>query len=60
MSTASGLTLAVVMDATVVRGLLVPAFMRMAGGANWWALARLRRLQQRWGLPRGAAPGDAS
>lgn len=28
-----GLTLAIVMDATVVRGLLVPAFMRLAGDA---------------------------
>ena len=26
-----------VMDATVIRGLLVPAFMRLAGPANWWA-----------------------
>ena len=32
-----GLALAVVMDATVIRGLLVPAFMRLAGPANWWA-----------------------
>jgi RND superfamily putative drug exporter len=45
-----GLTLAIVMDATVVRGLLVPAFMRLAGEANWWAPAPLRRLQQRWGV----------
>ena len=30
-----GLTLAVVMDATIIRGLLVPAFMRLAGEANW-------------------------
>jgi RND superfamily putative drug exporter len=32
-----GLTLAVLMDAFVIRGLLVPAFMRLAGRANWWA-----------------------
>jgi len=31
-----GLTLAVLMDAFVIRGLLVPAFMRLAGPANWW------------------------
>jgi RND superfamily putative drug exporter len=39
-----GLALAVLMDATVIRGLLVPAFMRLAGDANWWAPAPLRRL----------------
>jgi putative drug exporter of the RND superfamily len=33
---AVGLTLAVLMDAFVVRGMLVPAFMRLAGNANWW------------------------
>jgi RND superfamily putative drug exporter len=32
-----GLTLAVLMDAFIVRGMLVPAFMRIAGRANWWA-----------------------
>lgn len=45
-----GLALAVVMDATVVRGILVPAFVRLAGEANWWAPAPLRRFQQRFGL----------
>ncbi|HEX6416846.1 MAG TPA: MMPL family transporter, partial [Acidimicrobiales bacterium] len=45
-----GMALAVVMDATVVRGLLVPAFMRLAGEANWWAPAPLRRLHARWGI----------
>ncbi|NUU22868.1 MAG: MMPL family transporter, partial [Streptomycetaceae bacterium] len=45
-----GLTLAVLVDATVVRGLLVPAVMRLAGRANWWAPAPLRRLHARWGL----------
>jgi putative drug exporter of the RND superfamily len=37
-----GLTLAVLMDAFVIRGLLVPAFMRLAGRANWWAPRFLR------------------
>ena len=32
-----GVALAVIVDATVVRGLLVPAFMRLAGDWNWWA-----------------------
>ena len=31
-----GMALAVLMDATLVRGVLVPAFMRVAGRANWW------------------------
>jgi RND superfamily putative drug exporter len=48
-----GLALAVVMDATVIRGLLVPAFMRLAGEANWWAPAPLRRFQERFGFHEG-------
>lgn len=45
-----GLALAVVMDATVVRATLVPAFMRLAGEANWWAPKPLRRVYERWGI----------
>ncbi len=45
-----GLALAVLMDAFVIRSTLVPAFMRLAGEANWWAPAPLRKLQQRIGL----------
>jgi RND superfamily putative drug exporter len=45
-----GLTLAVVMDAFLIRGTLVPAFMRLAGDWNWWAPAPLRRLHDRWGI----------
>ena len=41
-----GLTLAVLMDATVVRGVLVPAFMRLLGTANWRAPAFLRRVHR--------------
>lgn len=41
-----GLTLAVLMDATVVRGVLVPAFMRLLGAANWWAPGFLRRVHR--------------
>jgi putative drug exporter of the RND superfamily len=48
-----GLALAVVMDATIIRGLLVPAFMRLAGKANWWAPAPLKRLHQRIGFHEG-------
>ena len=45
-----GLTLAVVMDAFLIRGTLVPAFMRLAGEWNWWAPGPLRRLHDRWGI----------
>jgi RND superfamily putative drug exporter len=45
-----GLTLAVMMDAFLIRGTLVPAFMRLAGEWNWWAPAPLRRLHERIGL----------
>jgi RND superfamily putative drug exporter len=51
----TGLTLAVLMDATVVRGVLVPAFMRIAGRWNWWAPAPLARLHARFGLAEGPA-----
>lgn len=51
-----GLALAIVMDASLVRGALVPAFMRLAGEANWWAPAWMRRIQERVGLSESAAP----
>jgi putative drug exporter of the RND superfamily len=45
-----GAALAVIIDATVIRCLLVPAVMGLAGGANWWAPAVLLRLHNRIGL----------
>jgi len=45
-----GLTMAVLMDATLIRATLVPAFMRLAGEANWWAPAPLKRIYDRWGF----------
>ncbi|MFF2731884.1 MMPL family transporter [Streptomyces sp. NPDC058008] len=45
-----GLTLAVVLDATLVRMLLVPAIMKMAGRANWWCPKPLRRVHARFGF----------
>ncbi|WP_307292630.1 MMPL family transporter [Microbacterium natoriense] len=44
-----GMALAVLVDATVIRGILLPAFMRLAGRANWWAPAPMRRLHARIG-----------
>jgi RND superfamily putative drug exporter len=48
-----GIALAVLMDAMVVRSLLVPAIMRLTGRATWWAPAWLRRLHERFGLSEG-------
>jgi RND superfamily putative drug exporter len=47
---------AVVIDATVVRGVLVPAFMRLAGEWNWWSPSPLRRLHARFGIDEAPAP----
>src|SRR5690606_31743288 len=45
-----GMALAVVVDATIVRGVLLPVAMRLTGEANWWAPAPLRRLHARVGI----------
>lgn len=45
-----GLALAVLVDATLVRGLLVPAVMKLTGRAAWWAPRPLARLHTRAGL----------
>ena len=45
-----GVTFAILLDATLVRGLLVPAFMRIAGKWNWWAPRPLQRAHARVGL----------
>jgi putative drug exporter of the RND superfamily len=44
------MAIAVAVDATLVRCVLVPATMTLLGPANWWAPAPLRRLHQRLGL----------
>jgi RND superfamily putative drug exporter len=51
-----GLTLAVGVDATLVRIVLVPAFMHVLGRANWWAPKALTRLHQRFGISEAGAP----
>jgi putative drug exporter of the RND superfamily len=54
-----GIALAVLLDATLVRGLLVPATMRLLGDINWWWPAPLQRLLPAWPAaahrPSGAA-----
>jgi len=49
-----GVALAVLIDATIVRALLVPSLMELLGKWNWWAPAPLRRLHQRWGIGEGS------
>lgn len=51
-----GLAFSLLLDATVVRALLVPATMRLLGGANWWAPGPLAAWWQRHGLREGSAP----
>ncbi len=49
------MALAVLIDATIVRGILVPAFMRVMGSVNWWAPRWVQRLVARLGLYEGPA-----
>ena len=54
------MALAVLIDATVVRGVLVPAFMRIMGAINWWAPRWVQRGVARLGLYEGhAEPASA-
>ncbi|KES05788.1 transporter [Streptomyces toyocaensis] len=48
-----GIALAVLMDAMIVRSLLVPSVMRLTGRATWWAPRPLRRFHERFGLSEG-------
>jgi uncharacterized membrane protein YdfJ with MMPL/SSD domain len=45
-----GTALAVLIDASLIRALLVPSLMELLGDWNWWAPKPLRRLHRRWGL----------
>lgn len=51
-----GTGLAIVMDATLVRGVLVPAMMRILGDVNWWAPRWMKAVHARFGLSEGEAP----
>lgn len=48
-----GTALAVLIDATIIRALLVPALMELLGEWNWWAPGPLRRLHDRIGISEG-------
>lgn len=62
-----GIAFAVLIDASLVRALLVPSLMALLGRLNWWAPGPLRRVYERIGLNEtespsygpyeGAAPG---
>ena len=54
-----GMAIAVLLDATVVRMLLVPATMKLMGRWNWWAPPALRRFHDRHGLAEPRPPGPA-
>jgi uncharacterized membrane protein YdfJ with MMPL/SSD domain len=45
-----GMAVAVAVDATLVRGIMVPALMRLLGRANWWAPSRLQGWVAKLGL----------
>jgi RND superfamily putative drug exporter len=45
------MAVALLLDVTVVRGLLLPALMHLLGEWNWWAPEPLRRLHERWFAP---------
>jgi RND superfamily putative drug exporter len=54
-----GLTLAVLIDATIVRGLLVPATMRLMGDWNWWAPHPIKAIVDRIGFSHAERPGPS-
>ncbi|MFD4321996.1 MMPL family transporter [Streptomyces sp. NPDC058548] len=54
-----GVALAVLMDAMVVRSLLVPAVMKLTGRLTWWAPGPLRRFHDRFGISESDTPVPA-
>ena len=55
---AIGMAFGVMIDATIVRALLVPSLMRLFGEWNWWAPKPLRRLQERFGFSEAEPAAD--
>ena len=51
-----GAVVAVLIDASVIRALLVPSLMMLLGPLNWWAPRPLRRLHDRIGLREAGPP----
>jgi uncharacterized membrane protein YdfJ with MMPL/SSD domain len=50
-----GTALAVLIDASIIRALLVPSLMELLGKWNWWAPGPLRRLHERIGVSEGTS-----
>jgi len=46
----------VLIDASIIRALLVPSLMELLGKWNWWAPAPLRRLHDRFGISETGTP----
>lgn len=57
--TGFALAVAVALDATIVRVLLVPATMTLLGHRNWWAPAWLERVHRRYGITEHSSPVGA-
>jgi uncharacterized membrane protein YdfJ with MMPL/SSD domain len=55
-----GTALAVLIDATIIRALLVPSLMELLGKWNWWAPRPLRRLHERWGISEKESAPEAA
>jgi RND superfamily putative drug exporter len=55
-----GMIVALILDATLVRMLLVPATLRLLGDASWWAPAPLRRFYARYGIREDDGSGPAA
>jgi RND superfamily putative drug exporter len=55
-----GIAFAVLIDASLVRALLVPSLMALLGRLNWWAPKPLRRVYERFGLREAASPSARS
>ena len=51
-----GVALVVLIDATIIRALLVPSLMQLLGKWNWWAPAPLTRVYERFGVSETAPP----
>jgi len=54
-----GTALAVLIDASIIRALLVPSLMELLGKWNWWAPAPLRKLHDRFGISEATVPEQA-
>jgi uncharacterized membrane protein YdfJ with MMPL/SSD domain len=55
-----GTALAVLIDASIIRALLVPSLMELLGKWNWWAPKPLRRLHERWGISEADGPAPVT